>query len=397
MPDTRRISAIEYKDFSRALHTRALQSDLVIKAQLEITYRCNLHCLHCYTDPYNDRKFFPKELSLEEIKRIVDEMADIGVLYLNLTGGEIFTHPRFFEIYDHAFRKGFLLMLYTNGTVFTKAIIDRLVQSPPFSIDISCHSVNEEAFDGFAQVRGAFRQFMKGMELLRDSGLPFCFRTKAMNWNLNELPQIRRFVESFGQPFSVTTTLSPRLNGDLAPLAYRLTKDEILRLEEETFRADDDPCHDTPAWTPGSPPERLYRCGCATNTIHINAWGELGTCTLQYEHRASLRDYSLKDAIRKVFEEVRSRRYTTDSPCRTCGIFAFCSKTPTDARRECGAAEAPIPYDCDVALARAERAAGHPLRHPVNITAVRYDGRRVHHERQETLHTASNLPDRLEP
>lgn len=370
MPDGRTLPTVEYKDFSRALHARAFQSDRVIKAQLEITYRCNLHCLHCYTDPYNSREFFARELSLQEITRIVDEMADLGILYLNLTGGEIFTHPHFFDIYDYAYRKGFLLMLYTNGTVFTKAIVNRLVQSPPFSIDISCHSVNEEAFDRFTQVPGSFRQFLKGMELLRDSGLPFCFRTKAMNWNRNELPQIRAFVESFGQSFHFTTALSPRLNGDLAPLAYRLAPEEIRRLEAQAFQEEDDLCHDTQAWTPNAPSERLYRCGCATNTIHINAWGELGTCTMQYEHRASLRDYSLADAIRKVFEEVRSRRYTTDSPCRICTIFAFCSKTPTDARRECGAAEAPVPYECDVALARAERAAGHPLPHPLNRTAV---------------------------
>ena len=43
--------------------------------------------------------------------------------------------------------------------------------------------------------------------------------------------------------------------------------------------------------------DRLYRCGCGTNSIHINAWGELGTCTLQYEHRISLRAHSLKDAV----------------------------------------------------------------------------------------------------
>lgn len=370
MSEARTIPTVAYKDFSRELHARAFQSDRVIKAQLELTYRCNLHCVHCYTDPYNSREFFPKELSLGEVTRILDEMADLEILYLNLTGGEIFTQPHFFEIYDYAYRKGFLLMLYTNGTMITKAIIERLAQSPPFSIDISCHSVNEAAFDRFTQVPGSFRQFQKGMELLRHSGLPFCFKTTGMNWNKEELPQIRQFVESFGQPFKFSTSLSPRLNGDLSSLDYRLTPDEIRELEEKVLFAsqDDDPCHETPRWTPFAPPERLYRCGCATNSIHISAWGELGTCTMQYEHRASLRDYSLKDAIHKVFAEVRARRYTTDSPCRPCEIFSFCSKTPTDARWEYGNPEAPIAYDCDVALARAERASHRTLIHPLATT-----------------------------
>jgi len=368
MLESRTIPTVEYKDFSLRLHERAFQSDRVIKAQMELTYRCNLHCVHCYTDPYNRREFFPRELTLTEIKRIIDEMADLEILYLNLTGGEIFTHPNFFEIYDYAYRKGFLLMLYTNGTIFTQAIIDRLKHSRPFSIDISCHSVNEEAFDRFTQVPGSFRQFLKGMELLRPSGLPFCFKTKAMNWNKEEIPQIRRFVEYFGQPFRFSTSLSPRLNGDLSPLGYRLTPQEIQmladRLKESSSAQDEEACQDTSAWT-SSPPKRLYRCGCATNTIHISAWGDLGTCVMQYEHRASLREYSLKDAIAKVFAEVRARRYTTDSPCKACEVYAFCDKTPTDARWETGDPEAAIPYDCDVALIRAEQVVRRKLIHPL--------------------------------
>ena len=376
MPESRPLPTVEYKDFSRRLHERYGQRNRVIKAQLEITYRCNLHCLHCYTDPYNRRNFLLKELSLDEIKRILDEMAALEIVYVNLTGGEVFTRPDFFEIYDYAYHKGLLLMLYTNGTVFTRAIIDRLKHSPPFSIDISCHSVNEEAFDRFTQVPGSFRQFLKGMELLRHSGLPFCFKTKAMNWNKEEVPEIRRFVESFDQPFGFTTSLSPRLNGDLSPLEYRLAPEEIRRLERRELHVsqDDEPCQETSRWTASSTPERLYRCGCATNTIHISAWGALGTCTMQYEHRVSLRDYSLKDAVAKVFADVRARCYTTDSPCRTCAIYAFCDKTPTDARREFGDAESPVPYDCAVALTRAERIVNQSFTHPLRVQGATQAG-----------------------
>lgn len=368
MPEPRPIPTVEYKDFSLKIHSRYDRVDRVLKAQMEITYRCNLHCVHCYTDPYNAREFFPREMTFAEITRILDEMADLEILYLNLTGGDIFMRGDFFRIYDYAYRKGFLLQLYTNGTLFTRAIIDRLQQTPPFSIDISCHSVNEEAFDRFTQVPGSFRQFMKGMDLLRFSGLPFCFRTKAMNWNKEEIPQIRRFVESFGQKFGVSTALSPRLNGDLSSLTYRLTPEDLRLLDdrENALTDEEESCTDRIDWT-SSPPERLYRCGCATDSIHINAWGELGTCTMQYEHRASLRDYSVKDAIEKVFSEVRARRYTTASPCRTCAIYAFCEKSPSDARRETGDPEAPIPYDCDVALTRAERVLHRELIHPLAI------------------------------
>lgn len=365
MPELRTIPSVEYKDFSLRLHDRFGQCDRVIKAQLELTYRCNLHCVHCYTDPYNNRQDVRKELSLDEIKRILDELADLEIVFLNLTGGEIFTHPHFFEIYDYAYRKGFLLMLYTNGTIITPGVIERLQEAPPFSIDISCHSVNEAAFDRFTQVPGSFRNFMKGMELLRHSGLPFCFKTKAMNWNKEELPQIKAFVESFGQPFGFTTSLSPRLNGDLSSLAYRLTPGDLSALEDPLQQTENaEPCQEADGW-PAPPTDRLYRCGCATDSIHISAWGELGTCTLQYECRASLRERSVKDAIAKVFGEIRSLRYSSDSPCRSCRIYSMCDKRPTDARWELGQAEEPIPYDCDVAMSRAERRSKGTVIHPL--------------------------------
>ena len=137
---------MEYRDFSRRIHDRAAVHEGVIKAQLELTYRCNLHCRHCYTDPYNSNEWFPRELSCAEILRLIDEMAEHGIVWLNLTGGEIFQHQHFWDIYDHAYRRGFLLQLYTNGTLFTRGIIERLQHAPPFTIDISCHSVRRGAF-----------------------------------------------------------------------------------------------------------------------------------------------------------------------------------------------------------------------------------------------------------
>jgi radical SAM protein with 4Fe4S-binding SPASM domain len=365
MPNERTIPTIQYGAFSRRVHEQAAAFQRVIKAQLELTYRCNLHCRHCYTDPYNSKDFFSRELTLEEIHRLLEEMQQVGIAWLNLTGGDIFMHPRFFEIYEAAYRKGFLLQLYTNGTLFTNATIERLKQMPPFTIDISCHSVTEKPFDWFTQVPGSFRAFLRGLKMLRESGLPLTLKTTAMNWNKDELPSIRQFVESFGQEFGFTTSLSPRLNGDLSSLSYRMPPEEVAALHGNHPTADesDERCG-LSAGLLAPTTDRLYRCGCGTDTIHINAWGELGTCTLQYERRVSLRAHALEAAIEMLFREIRGMRYQGESPCRTCEIHAFCGKKPSAARWERGTAEAPIPYDCDVAFARAQSAVPHPLIHP---------------------------------
>ena len=390
MRNERTIPTIQYGAFSQRVHEQAAAHQRVIKAQLELTYRCNLHCRHCYTDPYNSKEFFPRELALDEIHRLLDEMQQIGIVWLNLTGGDIFMHPQFFEIYEAAVGKGFLLQLYTTGTLFTKDTIERLQQMPPFTIDISCHSVTEEPFDWFTQVPGSFRSFIRGLELLKDSGLPFALKTKAMNWNRGAMPAIRQFVESFGQEFGFTTSLSPRLNGDLSSLTYRVAAGDVVALHEDERAADGDKerCGlSTDLPSPGT--DRLYRCGCGTDTIHINAWGELGTCTLQYERRVSLRANPLADAIELLFREIRGLKYEGDSSCLTCDVHTFCDKKPSDARWECGTAEAPIPYDCDVAHALAESTLQQTLIHPLRRIHKEVE---AHHDKEKTVQPTAALP-----
>lgn len=364
MSDARPLAMIPYGTFSQSVHEAAAARRQVIKAQLELTYRCNLHCRHCYTDPYNDSACFPRELTLAEIHRLLGEMRELGIVWLNLTGGDIFMRPDFFDIYEAAAGHGFLLQLYTNGTLFTRAIIERLQTHPPFSIDISCHSVEESRFDWFTQVPGSYRAFLRGIELLRAGSLPFSLKTKLMNWNADDLDQLRRFTEATGQPFGYTTSLSPRLNGDCSSLEYRADPDTIRRLSSSReMMQEDTGCE---ASGPLSPPshDRLFRCGCGTDTIHINAWGELSTCTFQYETRVSLRNHDLREAIDRAFAETGRLSYQTDSACRTCTLHTFCDKQPTQARWEAGHPEFPIPYDCEIAVDRASRSHGSPIQHP---------------------------------
>ncbi len=92
--------------------------------QWELTYRCNLKCVMCYTDCFNTPEAIPKELSTEEIFRIMEEIQEAGGLSLTLTGGEPLARRDFPEIYRHAAHLGFLVSIYSNGTLITREIVD---------------------------------------------------------------------------------------------------------------------------------------------------------------------------------------------------------------------------------------------------------------------------------
>src|SRR3954469_17459740 len=122
----------------------------------ELTPTCNLRCHFCYValDPYAG-----PYLSTEQVCRVLDVLERAGVLFLTLTGGEIFSRRDFAEIYRHAKSKGFLVSLFTNATMVTEKIAQQLRDDPPFSIEVSLYGADAEHYEATTQIPGSFARF----------------------------------------------------------------------------------------------------------------------------------------------------------------------------------------------------------------------------------------------
>ena len=140
--------------------------------QWEVTCRCNLHCVMCYTDCFNRPEFVRQELTTGDILRIMDEMAEAGTLELCLTGGEPMMRPDFFQIYEHAVRRGFLVTVFTNGTLITEAAAERFAACRPHRIEISLHGMTADTFERVTQGPGSHRRCLDGIRLLLERHLP---------------------------------------------------------------------------------------------------------------------------------------------------------------------------------------------------------------------------------
>ncbi len=354
----------QYKDFSRRVFSRSVKDRQPTRVQFEITYRCNIHCVHCYTDPFNTPMHLRQELTVLQILRIFNELADAGVFWMTLTGGEAFVHPQFKQIYRAAKARGFILNLFSNATTITESLADFLAADPPFTIDVSCHGATPETFEKVTQVPGSFGRFQDGIRRLLERGLPLKIKTKAMTVNQHELPKIKAFVEGLGLEFNLYTTIHPRLDGDLSSTEYRLSPEEIVELElgnalaaddaEERCANEDSPAPVSVALKPPSD-DRMFRCGCGTNTITISPYGILRACTHTTWPAFDLRTMRFMEAFGRLVEAIRQARYTGESPCRTCPVYTLCSKNPATALHEAGSMEAPVTHYCDVAFGKAKK------------------------------------------
>ena len=118
------MNTLSYADFSSKVHAKSSNKRIPLDATLELTYRCNNKCVHCYCNlPENDEHAMQDELTTEEIKKLLDDLASMGSIWLLITGGEPLLRPDFEEIYLHAKKKGFLITLFSNGTLINENII----------------------------------------------------------------------------------------------------------------------------------------------------------------------------------------------------------------------------------------------------------------------------------
>lgn len=240
--------------------------------QWEITCRCNLHCVMCYTDCFNRPDMLRQELQTAEIIRILDELADAGCVELCLTGGEPLMRPDFFPIYEHARSSGFLVTIFTNGTLITEPIADRLAELPPRRIEISMHGLTARTFETVTQGRGSFHRCMQAIRLLLDRELPVVLKTTAMTVNQDEVLAIKRFAQSLGGvSYRLGEDLRPALDGNDAPQRLALSESARLSLKAQ----------DPELWaeTCRRQAEAPRPCDSGNRRFHIDAYGRLQLCS----------------------------------------------------------------------------------------------------------------------
>jgi radical SAM protein with 4Fe4S-binding SPASM domain len=347
-----------YGAFSEAFHHAGGLARAPLNGTIEITHRCPLTCAHCYNNlPMADRSAATAELTTEEHLRILDELADAGCLWLLFTGGEIFARRDFLDIYTHARRKGFLITLFTNGTMVTPRIADHLATYRPFSIEITMYGRTRETYERLTGIPGSYAKCMRGIELLVERGLPLRLKTVAVTINKHEVLDMQRFAEERGLEFKFDSMMNPRIDCSHSPLAVRLSPAECVAFDlQDPRRMDEWKLFATKFLGPANPPERsddLYHCGGGVNSFSIDPYGGMSICVLSRVDRFDLRRGSVREGWQTFLRGVRTKKITRPTKCTACELKSMCGMCPANGELENQDAEAPVDFLCQVAHLRA--------------------------------------------
>lgn len=347
-----------YAALSARISQRARAARLPTNGTIELTHRCPLACKHCYNNlPVGDPEARRRELSTDELRRIIDEIADAGCLWLLLTGGEIFARKDFLEIYTHAKQRGLLVSLFTNGTQITPAIADYLAVWRPFAIEITLYGRTRETYERLTGVPGSFDRCLRGIRLLKERGLPLKLKTVAVTINRHEIADMQRFAEEeLGLPFKFDGMINARIDCSSSPLSVRLSAAEMVELDviDPVRRAEWESLTRKQLAPATTTRGDLYQCGSGLSGFAIDPEGKMSICVLSHQDTFDLRKGSFKEGWESFIGAVRRKPITRPTKCTDCHIRALCSTCAATSELEHGDAEAPVDYFCEVAHLRAQ-------------------------------------------
>ena len=167
----------------------------------ELTYACNLSCVHCLS---SSGRRDPRELTTEQCKAIIDELERMQVFYVNIGGGEPTVRSDFWELIDYATDHHVGVKFSTNGVKITPEIAARLAANDYVDVQISVDGATAEVND---HIRGprSFEMAMRAMENLRDAGMKnFKMSVVCTRQNIGQLDEFKAIADHYGAQLRLT-------------------------------------------------------------------------------------------------------------------------------------------------------------------------------------------------
>ena len=329
------IETVRRGQFWGTLVKKAREHRIPLSAMIELTYGCNLACVHCFNPTHRARG----ELATKEIYRILDQLAEAGCLKIGFTGGELLTRRDVFEIFRYAEAKGFTISILTNATLVTPERADQIQALRSCRVEISIYGATAETYDRVTRVPGSFHNFLRGVELLRDRGIPLVVKMPVMTLNAHEVTQARALVESWGIKFVFCTEIHPRVDGSLEPLQYRLPPEEALRVERELVGARKWKAEGGGEKEQDCPTQQgLFTCKCGKSTLAVTPYGEMNLCVIFPIPKYDLKSGDVSSGWKTLVDLVDSASATPSEAyeCSTCELRRYCRQGPVNAWLETG-------------------------------------------------------------
>jgi radical SAM protein with 4Fe4S-binding SPASM domain len=307
---------------------------------LHITNQCNLRCKHCYASAGQKLE---NELSLAEIKKLIDDLDKLGTQYIILSGGEPFLHKGFFKILGYCNKKKIHTMITSNGTLITDAVAKKLKEYAYLdSVQVSIDSHDPKKHNDFRGLNNAFQLALNGIKACMKSGIKVSVMTTLSKMNIGSMEKMLDFFSSLGVDGIAFERFVPEGRGadmrdqTLSPQELKTSLSKLAKLREKNSKIkiwSNDPLLQ---FTDKKLNKltNIYKksdnvCGgCSAGILGscITPDGYVTPCTRMYKRIASIREQSLRDIWENhsLFKKLRRRKGNLKGKCGKCEYINIC-------------------------------------------------------------------------
>ena len=293
----------------------------------ELTYACNLQCIHCLS---SSGQRDSRELSTAEAKRVLDELRDLQVFYINIGGGEPMIRRDFFEIVEYSIANQIGVKFSTNGAFIDRPRAQQLASMDYLDIQLSIDGVDAATNDA-VRGEGSYAMARRAMDNLAEAGFgPFKISVVVTRHNVDQLDGFKAIADSYGAQLRVTR-LRPSGRGadswhDLHPTnSQQMQIYQWLLANGENVLTGDSFFHLNAL---GDPLPGLNMCGAGRVVCLIDPIGDVYACPFVIHDQFKAGSVRDEGGFSKVWKQsdlfLSLREPESAGACSSCGSYDAC-------------------------------------------------------------------------
>ncbi|HPT39190.1 MAG TPA: radical SAM protein [Candidatus Omnitrophota bacterium] len=333
---------------------------LPLEGGLDLSYRCNNNCRHCWLRIPASAKEKKRELSFEEIKKIVNQARQMGARKWFISGGEPMLRPDFCEIFNYLTSAGSDYSINTNGTLITPKIAKLMVRKGVKMVAL--YGATAKLHDYITRHPGSFEATLRGFRYLKEAHAGFVVQLIPMKDNYHEFKAMVRLAESLSKYYRIgapwlylSANADKKKNAEI--ICQRLPPKEVISLEkpslffEEWLQKEQLGCCQATG-------DRYLFSSCINNRrdFHIDPYGQMSFCCFIKDPglRYDLKNGSFQDCWDNFIPSLAIKLKATQDykdNCGSCKLKNDCRFCPAYGYLEHGDFNKKIGYLCAVAKA----------------------------------------------
>lgn len=329
------------ENFSQILVEEAYKQKIPLRGTFELTARCNFNCNMCYVHLKEDQiSKIGRELTNEEWLEIARQAKEAGMLYLTLTGGEVFIRPGFKELYIELSKMGFLIQIFSNGYMIDEAVMEWLKEYPPYSLRFTLYGASNEVYEAVCGIKNGFDRVSHAIDLVLEAKIPFYMVGTIVKENQCDLQKMHEFAKIKNVFFKPTIAVIQPVRGATADAnMHKLSVKDLVEIcsikveeKERIFK---------------KVTNILENCGAYRKSFWLTWNGKLQLCAFTEYPSVDILNLPFKKAWEMLLLQLE--KITIPDECKDCKYEGFCKKCPGLLLAECGSYEKVTEAFCEEA------------------------------------------------